>query len=85
MAESNRLIVACPQCRAWPMAASGQPRWLYPPEMIFRCPRCGHQATARGTPAALRGRAASASFSGRAGGIPDGPSDTSTARPSRGD
>jgi hypothetical protein len=41
------LLVACPKCHAWPMVASGQPRWL-----IFRCARCGHQATARGTPAA---------------------------------
>jgi hypothetical protein len=84
MAESDRLLVACPQCHAWPMAASGQPKWHHPREMIFRCPRCGHQATARGTPAALRSQAASAGFSGPAGGIPNG-LEASTGRGGRGD
>jgi hypothetical protein len=64
MAESDRLLVACPQCHAWPMAASGQPRWPYPREMIFRCAHCGHQATARGTPAALRGSGCQCEFFG---------------------
>jgi hypothetical protein len=78
-AGERTFLASCPQCRAWSMAASGQPRWP-PREMIFRCPRCGHQATARGTPTALRGRAASASFSVRASGTPDDPFDVSTGR-----
>jgi hypothetical protein len=82
VAQSD-LLVACPQCHAWPMAASGE--WFFTRAMTFRCPRCGHQATARGTPVALRGRAVSASFSDRASEVPDGPSDAPAGRPSHGD
>lgn len=33
------LLVACPQCRAWPMASGRPPsRWQNSREMIFRCP-----------------------------------------------
>jgi RNase P subunit RPR2 len=46
MTESNRLLVACPQCHAWPMATSGPKfKWTNPSQMMFRCPRCGHQAS----------------------------------------
>jgi DNA-directed RNA polymerase subunit RPC12/RpoP len=42
VAKSDRLLVACPQCHAWPMAAGRAPsRW--PSEIIFRCPQCGHR------------------------------------------
>jgi hypothetical protein len=38
------LLVACPQCRAWPMASGRPPsRWQNSREMIFRCPRCGRR------------------------------------------
>jgi len=44
MAESDRLLVACPQCDAWPMAAGRSPsRWQNSREMIFRCPQCGRR------------------------------------------
>jgi len=44
MAESDRLLVACPQCDAWPMAAGRPPsRWQNSREMIFRCPQCGRR------------------------------------------
>jgi RNase P subunit RPR2 len=46
MTESNHLLVACPQCHAWPMAASRlRVKWTFAKEMMFRCARCGHQAT----------------------------------------
>jgi hypothetical protein len=82
VAQSD-LLVACPQCHAWPMAANG--KQFFPRAMTFRCARCGHQAISEDTLAAPRGRAASASFSGRAGGIPGDPSDAPAGRPSRGD
>jgi hypothetical protein len=82
VAQSD-LLVACPQCHAWPMAA--RDKRFFPRAITFRCPRCGHQATSHDTLAAPRGRTASASFSGRAGGIPDDPSDAPAFRPSRGD
>jgi DNA-directed RNA polymerase subunit RPC12/RpoP len=44
VAKSDRLLVACPQCHAWPMAAGRAPsRWQNPSETIFRCPQCGHR------------------------------------------
>jgi hypothetical protein len=41
MSTSDRLLVACPQCHAWPMAASGS-KYKWSREMMFCCPRCGH-------------------------------------------
>jgi endogenous inhibitor of DNA gyrase (YacG/DUF329 family) len=76
MAQSD-LLVACPQCHAWPMAA--RDKRFFPRAMTFRCPRCGHQATSHDTLAAPRGRTASASASF------DDPSDAPAFHPSRGD
>jgi hypothetical protein len=46
MSKSDDLLVACPQCHAWPMAASGsKSKWSYQSDMMFRCPRCCHQET----------------------------------------
>jgi hypothetical protein len=43
MSPSEHVLVACPQCHAWPMAASGSKfKWSHQSEMMFRCPRCGH-------------------------------------------
>jgi predicted RNA-binding Zn-ribbon protein involved in translation (DUF1610 family) len=40
------LLVTCPQCGAWPMAAKGySDGWATRREMPFRCPDCGHQET----------------------------------------
>jgi hypothetical protein len=41
MAEPD-LLVECPRCRAWPMAAVGPLSRRYG-EMLFRCPRCRHR------------------------------------------
>jgi DNA-directed RNA polymerase subunit RPC12/RpoP len=46
--ESDRLFVACPRCSAWPMAANVDVlNWHTRREIRFRCPRCGHQVTAK--------------------------------------
>lgn len=44
MLDPDRFLVACPQCRAWPMAAHFRaPKWsLTPNEIRFQCARCGH-------------------------------------------
>jgi hypothetical protein len=36
------LLVACPECHAWPMATGGLLNRRYG-EMLFRCPRCRHR------------------------------------------
>jgi hypothetical protein len=43
MFTPDHLLVACPQCHAWPMAASGSKyKWSPHSGLMFRCPRCGH-------------------------------------------
>jgi RNase P subunit RPR2 len=42
--ESDGLLVACPQCHSWPMAAARPvSRLNNSGEMIFRCAQCGHR------------------------------------------
>jgi hypothetical protein len=45
--ETDSLLVKCPQCGGWPMAACfPKPNWSQR-EVRFRCGRCRHQETAR--------------------------------------
>jgi len=42
MPTADRMLIACPRCHAWPMAATstrGRPET----EMLFKCQRCGMQ------------------------------------------
>jgi predicted RNA-binding Zn-ribbon protein involved in translation (DUF1610 family) len=35
------VLVACPNCSAWPMAANvAKPSWGYRPVLQFTCPKC---------------------------------------------
>jgi DNA-directed RNA polymerase subunit M/transcription elongation factor TFIIS len=47
--QSDQLLVACPKCRAWPMAVhAGKRRWASEAPMIrFTCAKCGHQEEER--------------------------------------
>jgi uncharacterized C2H2 Zn-finger protein len=42
MASADRMLIACPRCHSWPMAATS-PRGRPESEMVFKCPRCGAQ------------------------------------------
>jgi hypothetical protein len=44
MTSADRMLNACPRCHAWPMAATGSREWPET-EMLFKCPRCGTQAS----------------------------------------
>lgn len=47
MFETDSLLVKCPQCGGWPMAAIlPKPNWSQR-EVRFRCAQCRHQETAR--------------------------------------
>jgi RNase P subunit RPR2 len=42
MATADRMLMSCPRCHSWPMAAKsarGRPET----EMLFKCQRCGAQ------------------------------------------
>ena len=46
MVDPDHVLMACPHCHAWPMAASlPKSRWTGSNEVSFRCARCGHQET----------------------------------------
>jgi len=42
MASADRMLIACPRCHSWPMAATSS-RGRPESEMLFRCQRCGAQ------------------------------------------
>ena len=43
MIESETLLVKCPHCGAWPMAAGDIKASAYRRELRFKCARCGHK------------------------------------------
>jgi hypothetical protein len=43
MLETNTLLVNCPQCGAWPMAASRPKQASGPQDLRFRRPKCRHE------------------------------------------
>lgn len=47
MIETNTLLVKCPNCGAWPMAANLLRPASAHPEIRFRCPRCHGQEAGR--------------------------------------
>jgi RNase P subunit RPR2 len=50
MPSADRLLVACPECHAWPMAIGPRNELAPIGYMLFRCPRCGHQQRFNLTP-----------------------------------
>lgn len=46
MIETDSLLVRCPQCGAWPMAAN-MSKISAQREIRFRCSRCRHQDSGR--------------------------------------
>jgi uncharacterized C2H2 Zn-finger protein len=42
MATADRMLISCPRCHSWPMAATSS-RGRPEAEMLFKCPRCGAQ------------------------------------------
>ncbi len=40
MAAADRMLIACPRCHSWPMAATSS-RGRPESEMLFKCQRCG--------------------------------------------
>jgi DNA-directed RNA polymerase subunit RPC12/RpoP len=51
MIETDTLLVKCPHCGGWPMAASLSKPYSSQPEIRFRCPQCRHQEAGRLRPA----------------------------------
>jgi ribosomal protein S27AE len=43
--QADQLLVACPKCRAWPMAVhAGKMRWMSAAPLVrFTCAKCGYQ------------------------------------------
>jgi len=40
MATADRMLISCPRCNSWPMAATSS-RGRPESEMLFKCSRCG--------------------------------------------
>lgn len=41
MPAADAVLVTCPSCKAWPMAANlVKPAWGYQPVLQFTCPKC---------------------------------------------
>jgi hypothetical protein len=41
MPAVDAVLVTCPACKAWPMAANiSKPSWGYRPVLQFTCPKC---------------------------------------------
>lgn len=45
--ETDNLLVKCPLCGGWPMAACLPKSSLWQQEVRFRCAQCGHQEGGR--------------------------------------
>ena len=39
------LLVACPACKAWPMAITTRKSWFPRPTVFFICPKCHFKAS----------------------------------------
>jgi hypothetical protein len=47
MLDPTRLLISCPECNAWPMAANVRATWrASPSEVTFSCASCGLQEAA---------------------------------------
>ena len=47
MLEISDLLVKCPQCGAWPMAARPRKATFVRHEIIFKCAKCGSEHVGR--------------------------------------